>query len=310
MKMQNLNPLVSIVVVTYNSSEFVLETLESAKQQTYQNVELIITDDFSTDNTLEICKSWVEKNKDRFINTEVITIDKNTGIAPNANRGLKASKGEWIKFIAGDDMLLENCIEELVKHVEINKKIPITFLVHGIIPFRKDSEFEVVYPPKKLIQSDAYGQLIYLLKRGNSVSGSAFFLERTTFIKFGGFDERYKLFEDYPLLIKYTKNNQRIWLVNKPLFKYRIHTSNLSFDRSFLLKESYICFKNEILFPLLLEQGLYSTYWHRLLQGKTNYRFFWGGLLFLSPIGWKNRIYKLFGKSYFYNHKLEFQKKK
>lgn len=310
MKMQNFNPLVSIVVVTYNSSEFVIETLESAKQQTYENIELIISDDFSTDNTIEICKIWVEKNKNRFINTSIITTDKNTGISPNANRGFKASNGEWIKFIAGDDMLMENCIEELVKHIEINKSFPITFLVHGIVPFRKDSEFNVVYPPEKFINSDAYGQLIYLLRRGNSVSGSAFFLERTTFEKFGGFDERFNLFEDFPLLIKYTKNNQRIWLIKKPLFKYRIHSSNLSFDRSFLLKESFIRFKNEILFPLFLEHRLYLIYWHRFLQGKTKYRFFWGGLLLLSPVGWQNRIYKMFGRSYFYNHKLEFQKKK
>lgn len=310
MKMQNLNPLVSIVVVTYNSSEFVLETLESAKQQTYQNVELIITDDFSTDNTLEICRIWIEKNKERFIDTSIITSAKNTGIAPNANRGFKASKGDWIKFIAGDDMLMENCIEELVNYILSNKKLPITFLVHGIIPFRKNSEFEVVYPPKQLVQHDAHGQLIYLLKRGNSVSGSAFFLERTTFEKFGGFDERYKLFEDFPLLIKYTKNNHKIWLLKKPLFKYRIHSSNLSFDRSFLLKESFVRFKNEILFPLFLEHRLYLIYWHRFLQGKTKYRIFWSSLLLLSPMGWQNKIYKLFGKSYFYNHKLEFQKKK
>jgi alpha-1,3-rhamnosyltransferase len=308
--MQKLNPLISIVVITYNSSEFVLETLESAKNQTYKNIEIIISDDNSTDNTVEICRTWIEKNKDRFVNSELITVETNTGIAPNANRGLKASKGEWIKFIAGDDMLLDNCIEELVVHIDKNTGIPMHFLVHGIIPFRKDSEFEVVYPPEKLMESEPIKQLKYLLKRGNSISGSAFFLERSTLLKLGGFDERYKLFEDYPLVIKYTYNNHKIWLVKKPLFKYRIHNSNLSFDRSFLLKDSYISFKNEILFPLLLEHKLYTTYWHRLLQGKTKYRFFWAGLLFLSPIGWKNRIYKLLGKSYFYNHKLEFQKKK
>ncbi|GAB1452027.1 hypothetical protein MASR2M47_20830 [Draconibacterium sp.] len=109
--MQNQNPLVSIVVITYNSSKFILDTLESAKEQTYQNLELIITDDCSTDNTIEICQNWIEKNSYRFVNTELITVEKNTGTAPNANRGLKVSKGEWIKFIAGDDFLLTNCID-------------------------------------------------------------------------------------------------------------------------------------------------------------------------------------------------------
>jgi alpha-1,3-rhamnosyltransferase len=310
MKMQNLNPLVSIVVITYNSSEFVLETLESTKKQSYQNIELIVTDDCSTDNTVEICRNWIEINKGRFVNTALITVENNTGIAPNANRGFKASKGEWIKFIAGDDMLMENCINELINYIKINKSLPITFLVHGIIPFKKKCEFDAVYPPEKLMQSDAHNQLIYFLKRGNSVSGSAFFLERLTFSNLGCYDERYNLFEDFPLLIKYTKNNHKIWLIKKPLFKYRIHTTNLSFDRSFLLKDSYIRFRNEILFPLLLEYRLYLTFWHRFLQGKQKYRFLWSFLLVLSPMGWKNKIYKMLGKSYFYNHKVEFQKKK
>ena len=99
------NPLVSIVVVTYNSSEFVLETLESAKIQTYKNIELIVTDDCSKDNTLEIVKDWVDKNKDSFIHTLVLEATVNTGISGNCNRGCNASKGEYIKTIAGDDTL-------------------------------------------------------------------------------------------------------------------------------------------------------------------------------------------------------------
>ena len=51
-------PLVSIVVITYNSAEYVLETLESAKAQTYQNIELIVSDDCSADNTVETCSRW------------------------------------------------------------------------------------------------------------------------------------------------------------------------------------------------------------------------------------------------------------
>jgi alpha-1,3-rhamnosyltransferase len=69
-------PLVSIVVITYNSSDYVLETLESAKDQTYKNIELIISDDCSTDNTVEICKNWLEENKERFKHTELITVKK------------------------------------------------------------------------------------------------------------------------------------------------------------------------------------------------------------------------------------------
>lgn len=56
-------PLVSVSVITYNSAKTVLETLESIKAQTYQNLELIVSDDCSTDNTVELCRNWIEQNK-------------------------------------------------------------------------------------------------------------------------------------------------------------------------------------------------------------------------------------------------------
>ena len=71
-------PLVSIIVVTYNSSQYVLDTLESIKKQMWQNIELIVTDDCSTDSTLEICSNSVEKNKHNFIRTKIITYHRNT----------------------------------------------------------------------------------------------------------------------------------------------------------------------------------------------------------------------------------------
>ena len=70
-------PLVSVTVITYNSSKTVLETLDSIKAQTYQNLELIVSDDCSTDDTVELCRNWIEQNKERFVRTELLTVEKN-----------------------------------------------------------------------------------------------------------------------------------------------------------------------------------------------------------------------------------------
>ena len=72
--MENYSPLVSVIVITYNSSKFVLETLESIYNQTYSNIELIISDDCSSDETINICQNWLYKNKNRFKNIELIDI--------------------------------------------------------------------------------------------------------------------------------------------------------------------------------------------------------------------------------------------
>ena len=114
------NPLVSIIVITYNSAKYVLETLESAKAQTYQNIELIVSDDCSIDNTVEICREWIEQNKNRFVRTELITIPENTGIPANCNRGVRAAQGEWVKLIAGDDMLDNDCILNYVNYIYLS----------------------------------------------------------------------------------------------------------------------------------------------------------------------------------------------
>lgn len=119
--------LVSIIVITYNSSNYVLETLESVKQQTYENLEIIISDDCSSDNTVEICRKWLESNADRFARSELITVKKNTGIPANLNRAYKACRGEWIKGVAGDDVLLKTCVEENLQHVLKENDIDILF---------------------------------------------------------------------------------------------------------------------------------------------------------------------------------------
>ena len=108
--MEDNKPLVSVVVLTYNSSQYVIETLESIKAQTYNNLELIITDDCSEDSTVTLCRDWICVNNNRFVRAELIVSKVNTGIPANCNRGCRAARGEWFKEIAGDDILLEECM--------------------------------------------------------------------------------------------------------------------------------------------------------------------------------------------------------
>ena len=110
-------PLVSIIVITYNSSKYVLETLESAKAQTYQNIELIVSDDCSTAIQWKSVREWIEKQR-TICSYGVNYRRKNTGIPANCNRGVKAAQGEWVKLIAGDDILYNNCIEANIEYAK------------------------------------------------------------------------------------------------------------------------------------------------------------------------------------------------
>ena len=194
-------PLISIVIITYNSSKYVLETLESAKAQTYKNIELIVADDGSIDSTVAICREWLNDNKNRFVRTELITTPKNTGTVRNANRGLKAAKGEWMKFIAGDDILIKTSINDYIDYCKTNAECKVVF---GRISYLKNNNVIVPKPIKKIALSNFKEQkrLVYL---GSGLSAPALFINRNLLETFGGFDKRYFLIEDVPLWIKIVK---------------------------------------------------------------------------------------------------------
>ena len=109
---------VTVSVITFNSSRYVIETLESIKAQTYPNIILQISDDCSTDNTVKVCKDWIEKNGSRFVKTKIVVPEHNTGVAGNLNRAWDACETKYIKDIAGDDKLMPNCIEDNMQYMK------------------------------------------------------------------------------------------------------------------------------------------------------------------------------------------------
>lgn len=226
------NPLVSIIVITYNSAKFVLETLESAKAQTYQNIELIVSDDFSADSTVEICRTWIENNKERFVRTDLITAPHNTGIPANCNRGVKAAKGEWIKYIAGDDILLENCLDDYISFVRNDPDAKII----NANQIKFDDHHELVSDIQNFrIHSDdvtSEEQYKYLL-RHNRVGAPAIFIKRALITDMGGFDETFRLMEDYPMWLKITRNGIKILYIKNVTVKYRANSGISSKNNSY-----------------------------------------------------------------------------
>lgn len=253
------HPLVSVVVITYNSSEYVIETLESVKGQTYDNIELIVSDDCSTDNTLSICKEWLNDNKNRFVNAKVITTPKNMGIAPNCNVGLSACKGEWVKFIAGDDALENNLVETYIHFASQVKDVKLicsnareynNFLTNeNACPLTDTANF-------KFNQSEITAQDQFkILLRCNPIWTPTVMLKRVLLEKMGGFNEQHAFYEDRPLWLKLTQAGYKFHYLNIVSVKYRKHEGSIQVKKA---KKAYVPRFEFIRDKILLEE--YSRY--------------------------------------------------
>lgn len=229
------NPLVTIAVISYNAADYVVETLESIKSQTYPNIELIVSDDASLDNTTEICEKWLKNNAGRFGRTELIASKKNGGVVVNSNRALNATRGEWFKIIGSDDVLLPDAIEKMIQFAAIHKEA--TFMFGNQIYFNDSLTNKQSYKVGKFkLVRTCTGRRV-TAKEQYQILSKAFFgcaaasIGKTCMIReIGGFDERWPV-EDWPLYINITKNGYKIFHINDVLVYRRIHSSSIMHER-------------------------------------------------------------------------------
>ena len=114
-------PLISFCLVAYNQEDFIFDAVQGALNQTYEPLEIILSDDCSTDRTFEIIEDLVSKYKGPH-KILVNKNDKNIGLVPHVNKVVDLSKGDWIVFAAGDDISLKNRVEiisEIIKRENI-----------------------------------------------------------------------------------------------------------------------------------------------------------------------------------------------
>lgn len=229
--MKDNNPLVSIIIITYNSEAYVRDTLNSAINQTYRNIEIIVSDDNSYDNTVDVCKQWILEHKRTDIRLELITTNRNTGTSGNCNRGLFASKGEWVKIIGGDDMLASNGIKFYVDYVTEHPSVK--HLIADKIRFHNDFNNANVLPPKTIspyLYRDSFtvNEQYYVITKRFFGSGPTYFVNSECLRSVGGFDERFPLQEDYPLYIKMIGRGFKMEHLNKVTVYYRVVENSVS----------------------------------------------------------------------------------
>ncbi|WP_309640413.1 glycosyltransferase [Flavobacterium sp.] len=222
---------VTVAVATYFSAPYIIETLESIYNQTYQDIAVVISDDCSTDETINLITDWAaqEKNQQRFVRIEVITVPKNTGVSANCNRCVAAAPSDWMKFIAGDDILLSNCIEDNVNFIKQNPQAKVIFSqVRLYQDYFVESNYIKTIPqhfPDNLMHASltAHDQYQLLLVSDRINNTPSYIFNKQSVLKVGGFDESNRLIEDYPMWLKLTSSGERLYYFHKETVGYRIH---------------------------------------------------------------------------------------
>lgn len=216
-----ISGMVSVVIPTYNQASFMRETIDSVLAQDYPNLQIIVTDDGSTDGTAQIIQDYARQYPDKVV---AVLSEKNTGIPANFNRGLRQVKGEYIAWLGGDDLMLDG---KIGKQVKLMQQRP------DAVGCCHDAE---------VFQSDT-GKVIGLfseLKNGRRAfreggvelwfAQNYFMLPSTVMIRSAaapqhGFDERLKYLNDWLFDVEVFRKG-KCFPLNEVLGRYRRHGDN------------------------------------------------------------------------------------
>lgn len=220
-----MNKLVSIIILTYNNSKYYNQCLSSIFRQSYNNIEIIISDDCSDKfNEYEI-KKFIDLNKKESIKNIIINKNKeNIGIVKNYNKALKLTKGQYIFYLCMDDAFYdERVIEDCVNYFERTE--------YDIFTGYKDVYDETLnnyirtlprYNEVEFLKENNAKKLYEKLCLGSFISGSNTPFSRRILDKYGYLDEDYNYLEDYPRYLNISKSGCKIGFFNRKIIKYRL----------------------------------------------------------------------------------------
>ncbi len=214
------NAKVSIVVPIYNTSKYLTQCLDSLVNQTHQNLEIILVDDGSTDNSGKIADTYAKKDK----RIKVIH-QKNQGQSAARNAGLEKATGEFVGFIDSDDSISPNFYQKHLETFGSNTSVSVCGAHYKILKLKitKDVYIDSLRPRKKHESKKAY--ILYLLAMDGRMYWSVNKLFHTNIAKKCHFDTSLNFAEDTKFVLDYLKKSPgEITFILEPLYLYNFGT--------------------------------------------------------------------------------------
>lgn len=209
---------VSVIIPTYNRENTIKRSIKSVLEQSYSNIELIVVDDASKDDTMQIVESIEDP---RII---YIKLDKNVGAAGARNAGVKNSASEYIAFNDSDDEWLN---DKLLKQMDYMIKNPDIDLVYcGMEICEPDKSFTF---PNDTVSGELEGYIYKWLLRRNTIGTPSMLVKKRCFDEIGGFDSALRCLEDWEMAVRFSKEH-KIGFVDDALVRVYSQKGGVSYN--------------------------------------------------------------------------------
>lgn len=231
---------VSIITVTYNSEKTLRDTLESVETQSYKDIEYIIVDGASTDNTIQIVNEFSTR-------ISKCISEKDKGIYDALNKGISQASGDIIGFIHSDDVLAQPNVIEMIVNEFQQKQVDI---VYGDLVFVEKTKLNVV---KRFWKSGPFQK--YKIALGWAPPHPSFYMKRELYLDDGLFDLSFKIAADYDHMLRFLRrDNVKVSYLPHVLVKMRLGGESTRFDNAALSTKEIIGVmkKQKINWPLAI----------------------------------------------------------
>ncbi|MFW3355564.1 glycosyltransferase family 2 protein [Aliarcobacter butzleri] len=217
--MKKENPLVSVAIITYNQKEYLKECIESILEQDYDNIEIVVSDDFSTDGTQIMLKEYDKKYPNKFV---LKLSDKNQGITKNSNLAHFSCTGKYIAWMGGDDLMLPGKIRKQVEYMEKNPECTICY--HNLEVFQSETNETLYYFNEKAKYN---GDVSTVIKYG-TFNGACSNIIRASKAPKTGYNETIAVASDWLYWVETLGNGGTIDYIDEILGRYRRHKNNVT----------------------------------------------------------------------------------
>lgn len=222
-------PWVSICIPAYNSEKFIEETLRSVLTQSYRNIEVVISDDCSVDNTAQIVNSFKD-GRIRFFKNE-----QNLGVEKNWNKTLRLASGKYCKLMGADDVLYPTFIEEQVNILENPRNSDVVLVTSHKHVIDQDSKLIMTRKFPGCGRFEGITAIKKCVRRGTNVIGEpvAGLFRKEALEKSGYYTDENLYMIDLDLWSRMLKSGD-LYVIDKVLYAFRISTQSLSTNIGFL----------------------------------------------------------------------------